>query len=436
MRGKNYISVLAVCVIIMAAVITNGAAAYAAQEETQSTGLQETQSADLQRSERAVSVSGMSERVRSSGRVRYEYAVIDGDDLRRIDAYISEKKNAAARALIQLGTRFRQQSGQFAFDRNPDAGQEDIDLSGLGWTTVIQAAKESQSVPAGLSVLNPEAALHIEGVEERTDYYVSATEDSLSAGKAAWVDGRLLLGNGADNNRAYQQGLTDGGQRTIPDNLRPIYGVRESSVEIRHAHVGSPAESEGTSGCYYNHLVSKAKEGICDLALYYAEASWYPDDNEPGGGSWHGGYYTCHNHGGQYESPGICGQKYTKYYTEWEHDVTCGLGNTIYARLTIKAADMEQEPDADDVKDKEQSVRQIRLSAVLERGAGYNRLAWKEGDELVWTDSKDNVLGIGPELTVSAPGIYRCSLNVANADIDRRTAEVEVRVSGLVMPGN
>lgn len=428
MRSKNYISVLAVCVILMAAVIANSAAVYAAQEETHS--------ADLQESEHAVSVSGTSGRVRSSGRVRYEYALIDGDDLRWVDAYISEKKDAAARTLNQLGTRFRQQSGQYAYDRNPDVLQEDIDLRGLDWTTLIQAAKESQSVPAGLSVLNPEAALHIEGVEERTDYYEAATEDNLSAGKAAWVDGRLLLGNGADNNRAYQQGLTDGGQRTVPDNLRPIYGVRESSVEIRHAHVGSPVESEGVSGCYYNHFVTTTKERVCDMALYYFDAIWYPDESAPEGGEWHGGFYTCSNHGGQYESPGICGQTYTKYYMEWEHNVTCGLENTVYARLTIKAADIEQEPDADDAQEKEQPVSQICLSAVLERGDGYNRLAWKKGGELVWTDSKGNVLGIGPELTVSAPGIYRCSLNVTNEDINRRTAEVEVRVSGLIMPGN
>lgn len=414
--------------ILMAVVITNGAAAYAAQEETQS--------ADLQESEHAVPVSGTSGRVRSSGRIRYEYAVIDGDDLQWIDAYISEKKDAAARTLTQLGTRFRLQSGQYAYDRNPDVMQEDIDLNGIDWTTLVQAAKESQCVPAGLSVLNPEAALHIEGVEEQTDYYEAATEDNLSTGKAAWVDGRLLLGNGADNNRAYQQGLTDGGQRKIPDNFSPIYGVRESGVEIRHAHVGSPIESEGTSGCYYNHLVSVAKEVICDASLSYFDPVWYPDDNVPGGGEWHGGFYTCTYHGGVYESPGICGQRSMVHGTEWEHKVACGLGNTIYARLTIRAADIEQEADANDVKDKEQSVSRLCLSAVLERGNGYNRLIWKEGDALVWTDNKGKVLGIGPEITVYAPGIYRCSINVANADIDRRTAEVEVRVSGLIMPGN
>lgn len=412
----------------MAAVITNGAAAYAAQEETQS--------ADLQESEDSVSVSGTTGRVRSSGRVRYEYAVIDGDDLQWIDAYISEKKDAAARSLIQVGTRFRQQSGQYTYDRNPDVRQEDIDLSELGWTTLIQAAKESQSVPAGLSVLNPEAALHIGGVEERTNYYEAATADNLSAGKAAWVDGRLLLGNGADNNRAYQQGLRDGGQRKVPDNLRPIYGVRKSSVEIRHVHVGSPVESEGAWGCYYNQLVTRTMAAICDTALYYFDAVWYPDDNAPGGGEWHGGFYTCSYHGGQYESPGICGQEYMECYTEWEHNVVCGMENTIYARLTIKAVDMGQQPYADDAKNRGQSASRIRLSAVVERGDGYNSLEWKKGDKLIWTDSKDNVLGTGSELTVSAPGIYRCSLNVANADIDRRTAEVEVRVLGLVMPGN
>ncbi|MCM1122730.1 MAG: hypothetical protein NC416_09105 [Eubacterium sp.] len=363
---------------------------------------------------------GTAGRVRSKGRMCYERAVIDGADLRIIDEYISGKKNAAAGILVQLGTRFRLQSGEYVYDRNPDAGQEEINLDGMSWSMLTQAAEESQSVPPRLAVLNPEAALCIEGVEERTDFYEAAVEDDLSAGTAAWVDGRLLLGNGADNEKAYRQGITDGGLGNIPENLCPIYGAQEVSAAIRHAHVGSAMQSEGVSGCYRSYLATVARVGKCDLALQYASAEWRPNESESGGGSWHGDYYTCPHHGGFHDSPGICGQDYAYYETEWRCETICGLGNMLYAGLTIKAT----------------GGKQACLNAVLEKGEGYGRLAWKEGDELVWTDEKGNVLGIGPDLTVSVPGIYRCNINVANADISCRMAEAVVTVSGLMIRGN
>ena len=43
---------------------------------------------------------------RSRGVLRYEEAVADAADLQEIHAYITEKKNAAAGTLLQLGTKF------------------------------------------------------------------------------------------------------------------------------------------------------------------------------------------------------------------------------------------------------------------------------------------------------------------------------------------
>lgn len=44
----------------------------------------------------------------SRGVLRYEEAVADAADLQEIHAYITEKKNAAAGTLLQLGTKFWQ----------------------------------------------------------------------------------------------------------------------------------------------------------------------------------------------------------------------------------------------------------------------------------------------------------------------------------------
>ena len=109
--------------------------------------------------------------LRSIGKIQYGQAVIDAGDLRKICVYVTEKKHGLAGVLMGLGTRFRRQAeDKYTFDRNPDTVQENIDLSQIDWQTLLKAAEESQNVPGGLPVLNPQAAMHIEGVEERTDF--------------------------------------------------------------------------------------------------------------------------------------------------------------------------------------------------------------------------------------------------------------------------
>lgn len=368
--------------------------------------------------------------VRSRGRVQCEYAVADANDFREITEYISGQRNIAVGILNRLGTKFRQQSGEYTYDRNPDIGQENIDITRISWNLLAHAAAESQNVPAGLAVLNPEAALHIEGVEEKIDYYGAAVEDNLSAGKAAWVDGRLLLGNGADNEKAYRRGCEDGEKGYIPEQFHPVYSIHGGSAEIRHAHVGSQAESEGTSGCYHNYSMSDKEVITCDRTVEYLQAVFHPDENEPGGGTWHGGFYTCPAHGGSYDSPQICAYEKVIIRTGWLHDVICGLDDMLYARLTVKAADIDQTANPEAVQGR------LDLEAVLEEAEGYDRLVWPEGERLIWTDMQDNVLGQGSNLTVFEPGIYRCSIQAVNTDIDCRTAEAVIIVSGLMMTGN
>lgn len=363
-------------------------------------------------------------KISSVGRVQYGQAVIDADDLRSICSYIAEKKNEVAGILTQLGTKFRQQSGEYTYDRNPDAEQENVDVTQIGWQKLIQAAADSQKVPEGLSVLNPEAAMHIEGVEERTQHYEAATEDNISRGKAAWADGRLLLGNGADNDKAYQQGIRDGEAGDVPENMYPIYAAVEERMEIAHVHIGQAEKEDGISGCYQNSHETKKKTITCGVDLYKTDVTWYPNPDEPEGGSWHGGTYTCPYHGGVYTDPGTCPHEDKKTVTVWQHDLICGLEEVLYATLTVRGSDTDYYD------------RAICLEAVLEAGDGYEQLVWQEGDELVWTDEAGNTVGVGSELMVYEPGVYRCSLNIANANIEHKTVETSVRIAGLVVMGN
>lgn len=363
-------------------------------------------------------------RISSAGRVQYGQALIDANDLRNICSHIAEKKNAAAGILTQLGTKFRQQSGEYTYDRNPDAEQESVDAAQIGWMTVIQAAADSQKIPDGMAVLDPEAAMHIEGVEERTQHYEAATEDNISRGKAAWAEGRLILGNGADNDRAYEQGIRDGEAGDVPDNMYPIYVANEERIEIGHVHIGQEEKKDGISGCYQNSHETKKKTTKCEAELYKTEITWYPNPDEPEGGSWHGGTYTCPYHGGIYTDPGICTHEDKETVTVWKHELICGLEDAVYAVLTARGSDTDYYD------------RAIRLEAVLEEGGGYEQLAWQEGDELVWTDEAGNTMGVGSELMVYEPGVYQCSLNIANADIEHKTVKTTVKIAGLAVMGN
>lgn len=369
----------------------------------------------------ALASGGIRSTLRSRGTIRCEDTVMDSSDLQSMHAYVTEKKNAAAGVLQKLGTRLRVQSGEIIFDRNPDAVQGDVDLSQLGWPVIAQAAADSQKVPEGLTVLDPEAALHIEGVGESTDYYVTADADNISRGKAAWADGRLLLGTGADNDKARQKGVQDGEEGHVPEFMYPIFSVEEVSAEIRHVHIGTPENTEGLSGCYQNTPETTTRTKTCGEELVKTEATWYPNPEEPEGGSWHGGHYTCPYHQGFYDSPGKCTRKSEETITVWHHEIVCGLEDALYARLMVHGTDT-------DLTD-----RAVRLEAVLEQGDAYGQLVWPGEEQLVWTDDSGNTLGTGPELTVQEPGTYRCRISAVNEDVDNREVSTTVRVSGLVM---
>lgn len=369
----------------------------------------------------AVKAADNSGMPRSKGVIRCEQAVLDAADLQDLYGYVTQRKRMTADVLLQLGTKFRQQPGGIICDRNPESGPGDADLSQLSWPVLIQAVTDSQKVPDGLTVLNPEKALHIEGVEECTDYYVPAAADNISRGKAAWTDGRLVLGNGADNDRAYQKGIGDGENGHVPDFLHPLFLAQEAVVEIRHVHVGNPEEVAGISGCYENSKESKKQSVICGGGLRWMPPIWMENPEEPEGGSWHGGYYTCPHHDGIYESAGTCPHEDVVVTVVWQHDLICGLEDAVYARLSVRGNDTDHTDGA------------IRLEAVLEEGDAFGKLLWQEEERLVWSDEAGNVLGTGMDLSVQSPGTYRCSIRVQNEDVDNRELAIGVKVAGLVL---
>ncbi len=352
----------------------------------------------------------------SRGRIACKEVILDAADLENICAYITEKRSAVVDTLLQLGTKFRQQGAEIIIDRDPDHSPEAVDREELDWETLFLAVEESQCVPVGLPVLHPDYALGIDGVGERTDCYETASADHISCGKAAWAEGILLLGNGADNEKAYEQGVEDGAQDLVPDQLFPLYTMQEVAAEVRHVHIGQQENKEGTNGCYYNYSTTVTETKKCGRTLEYCPLTQDSD------GLWHGGNYQCPQCHATYDSSGTCTKTKTETSTVWRHDIVCGLTDVVYAVIRIRGTDTDYYD------------REFLLEAELEPGEGYEQFAWQEGEGLLWTDEEGTLLGIGSELTVHGAGGYQCCINVANTDIDIRSAGVQVEVAGLLLP--
>ena len=107
-------------------------------------------------------------------------------------------------------------------------------------------------------------------------------------------------------------------------------------------------------------------------------------------------------------------------FRSWHHDLICGLKDAVYARLSVHGTDTDYTDKA------------IKLEAALEERDAYGNLAWQNEDRIIWTDGDGNVLSTTMDLTVQAPGTYRCSINVSNEDIDNREVSAAVRISGVV----
>lgn len=99
---------------------------------------------------------------------------------------------------------------------------ETIDPLLVDFDTLLEGFAVSQSIPAEIEEYGYSADTQLykktdgsmttepsDGTAEQINIAAS-TADNLSAGCAAWVDGQLLLGTGADNHAFYNMGYTDG----------------------------------------------------------------------------------------------------------------------------------------------------------------------------------------------------------------------------------
>lgn len=134
------------------------------------------------------------------------------------------------------------------------------------------------------------------------------TADNVTAGAAAWVNGKCIIGNGADNKKAYQRGIADG------------RAENDGEIDIRytpHTHTGKSGKNpipdgdvyysvSNPGGCYVaaGHLHDAAgtcstkqvkKEEECGCTVQYEEhADGRPCDNCRHSHFGRGGVYPDH----------------------------------------------------------------------------------------------------------------------------------------------
>ncbi len=139
------------------------------------------------------------EQIRSRGRIDYAggAVILDSADFVRLADQIDGLDAAFTENTVKLAGALRQIGTYFTADGLVTHKQEEADASGeaakLPLTRIEEGILQSQSV----------AFLKEQKIEP-------AAADNLSAGTAAWVDGRLCIGNGADNQAHYERGFEAG----------------------------------------------------------------------------------------------------------------------------------------------------------------------------------------------------------------------------------
>lgn len=121
-----------------------------------------------------------------------------------IDLLEDTYKTETVKALDQIGTYFNS-------DGTSTHGKGDSNISSseaklLPYGAIIDGIIYSQSIPTERTYTGT-----MPGQTMETHGNISAaTEANLSLGTAAWVEGKLIVGNGMDNNSSYTQGKKDG----------------------------------------------------------------------------------------------------------------------------------------------------------------------------------------------------------------------------------
>lgn len=135
-----------------------------------------------------------------------------------------------------------------------------------GAVTAALNAGQSYSIPSGYH--NGSGKITANSLESQTQ--ATATANNLSAGVTSWVNGRLITGNGADNQASYNQGYNDGMQNAVPTVITHLDSTYTSES------VGYD-DNGGTSTT--SHQWKQYRNLIFDISSVYADYASLTADN-------------------------------------------------------------------------------------------------------------------------------------------------------------
>lgn len=174
---------------------------------------------------------GTAAELKSYGRIVYQKGSdtikIDSDDLYMLAAQIDQVKLDIVKQLEVMNTYFTVGEG-ISLTTSSDINvthaepyEEDfVAPLDINFDTLLEGIAISQSIsqepseygyPEGTILYKTKEGLLTDTFEDDAQEIAvtSATADNLSAGTAAWVNGRLILGTGADSGDYYKQGQYD-----------------------------------------------------------------------------------------------------------------------------------------------------------------------------------------------------------------------------------
>lgn len=179
------------------------------------------------------------------------------DQLAEINTYLSSGSN---------GTSTVTDSSIKIVHTEP-SGSDVVDPLTLDFDTLLEGVAASQSIPTDVTEYgysdgtilykNSEGELTTDGTEENVEQIniSAATPENLSAGSAAWVNGELILGTGADNKAYYNWGYING------------FNKNEKNVEITYTY------HEHTDDCYSSQpcTVTRVVTNNTGTRVYFTE---------------------------------------------------------------------------------------------------------------------------------------------------------------------
>ena len=279
-----------------------------------------------------------------------------------IDLLEDTYKTGVAEALDQIGTYFKS-DGTSTHNRN-ESTVAPSDAASLPFGAIREGIVNSQSIPTERTYTGT-----LPGQNAQTSGNISAAQaDQLSLGAAAWVEGNLIIGTGADNNTYYSQGSQDGYNKGYAQGEQDGYSKGYTQGEQDGYNKGyAQGDQDGYNKGYeqgnkdgYNQGISESSAEIIDLTdAAYSDSGDYR-------GNMVNKSYTC-------TKDGYCTIMYSVYGWQVAGNIGGVIGFTV-DKNGEEVISWEQRPtDKNDYAGKLDTVSiQVAEGDVISSTAYYN----------------------------------------------------------------